>query len=326
MAKAIVRGAGTEMRPDEVRAARQANGWNVEELADALWVTPLEAEAWEAGSVAPSPREARWIRWHAQMGVRDRALADAGLNPCAWVRERLAQRPPERRGNHLSDPPGPEIALHVEQCSACCARPLPDLWRSPVPEPPRSDTEGIADWLIRRWRSAGQLSLWPRLLARVIVPAGLLGAGLLLMENYGWADDGFNLPLEAFLAYFAGYLALLVSGRPLRNFAKDHPYLAWQVRTAAVLYSMLVVCGSVAESLTLNDPGVWVLTGIFSLMIGGVAGAVAADAQQRNEYLEKCVALTLQPMAPLPESGGEAAVLPSPGGAGQSRPRPGPPD
>lgn len=326
MGTSVVRGAGTEMRPNEVRAARQANGWSVEELADALWVSPLEAEAWEAGSIAPSPQEARWIRWHAQMGVRDRALAEAGVIPCAWVRDRLAQYPAERRGSHPSDLARPEIALHVEQCQACCARPLPDLWRSPAPAPPRSDAEDVTEWLVRRWRSAVHLPFWPRLVARVIVPAGLLGAGLLLMEVKGWVDDGLDLPLTAFLTCFAGYLAFLVTGRPLRNPAKDHPYLVWQGRAAAVLYAMLVVCGSVAESLALDDPGVWVLTGIFSLMIGGVAGAVAAADQHRDEYLEKCVALTLQPRAPLPASGGETAVLPSPGGAGQSRPRPGPPD
>lgn len=308
------------MRPDEVRAAREANGWSTEEFADALWVSPLEAEAWEAGSVTPSAQEAAWIRWHAEMGVRDRALAEAGLNPCAWVRDRLAQYPAERRGSHPSDRNRPEIALHVEQCAACCPRPLPDLWRSPVPEPPRSDTEGVTDWLLGRWKSAEHLPFWPRLMARVIVPAGLLGAGLLIFEAYGWLDNGFDLPLAAFLTCFAGYLAFLLTGRPLRTLAKDHPYLAWQGRTAAILYSMLVVCGSVAESLTLNDPIVWLLTGFFSLLIGGVAGAVAADYQGNDERLEKYVALTLPPRTPLPGSGGETAALPPPDGA-QENPR-----
>ncbi len=322
MTKSLVsRADGPGMRPDEICAAREANGWSVEEFADALWVSPLEAEAWEAGSVAPSPRETAWIRWHAEMGVRDRALAEAGLNPCAWVRDRLAQYPAERRGSHPSDRNRPEIALHVEQCQACCPRPLPDLWRSPVPEPPRSDTEGVMDWLVGRWKAAEHLPFWPRLMARVIVPAGLLGAGLLLMEAYGWLDDGFELPLAAFLTCFAGYLAFLVTGHPLRNLAKDHPYLAWQARTAAVLYAMLVVCGSVAESLTLNDPIVWLLTGFFSLMIGCVAGAIAADYRKNDEYLEKCVALTLQPRAPHPDADGETAALP-PRHDGQENPAP----
>jgi hypothetical protein len=309
MMKTVMRrSAGPGMPPEEIRAAREVNGWSAEEFADVLWVTPLEVQAWEAGAVTPAVEEARWIRWHAEMGARDRALADAGLRPCAWVQQRRALYPVDRRGSHPSDFVGREIELHVTQCPACGALPMAELRRVPMPEPPRQEREGWADWFVRHWRAAEHLPLGQRFGVRVLVPAGLLAAGMLMLGP-SWVEAGeVSLPWIGFLTWFAGYHAFLVGGPPLRGVADEHPWLVWQARTAAVLYSMLVVYGSAAESLALDDPGVWVMTGFFSLIIGGVAGAIAADSLKEDEYLKKCVALTLAP-APAP---GESLEKPEP--------------
>ncbi|MBW3569658.1 MAG: hypothetical protein KY467_01010 [Gemmatimonadetes bacterium] len=293
MMMSIVRRLRPGMPPQEVRAAREANAWSLQEFSEALWVSPLEAEAWEAGSVAPSRGQEEWIRWHGEMGVRDRAFAEAGLSPCAWARDRAAQYPPERRGSHPSDFSRPEIALHVRQCRACLPSPLPELLQSPAPEPPLAENIGRVDWFVGGWRRAEHLPLAERVVWRVLAPTGLLAGGLLFMETAFGKDDGFDLPLKPFLIFLAGYLVFLLTSRPMRSFGDDHPWIAWQVRTAAVLGSMLLVWAGLVEGVELTNSGALIFAAVISALIGGAAGAIAVDSRAPDEYLGKTVALTL---------------------------------
>jgi hypothetical protein len=281
------------MPPQEVRAAREANGWSLEEFADALWVSPLEVEAWEAGSVVPSREQEEWIRWHGEMGLRDRAFAEAGLTPCAWVRDRVAGYPPGRRGSHPSDIARPGIALHVQRCRACCPSSLTEMLRSRAPEPPLGEYTGRPDWLFAKWRSTERLPLAERIVWRVLAPAGLLAGSMLLLETTTWKDDGFDLPLTPFLIFLAGHLVLLLTSRPLRAFGKDHPLIAWQVRTAAVLGSMLLMWAGLVEGVELTDPGALSLAALISALIGGAAGAIVVDYRAEGGYPE-----TVEPTPP----------------------------
>jgi transcriptional regulator with XRE-family HTH domain len=74
------------MSADEVRAVREARGWTVEQLADAVHASPLEVSAWEAGAVRVPPEQTERIRWFLDMDEWNAAVARA-RRECAWVGE-----------------------------------------------------------------------------------------------------------------------------------------------------------------------------------------------------------------------------------------------
>jgi DNA-binding XRE family transcriptional regulator len=136
---------------EQVRAVREARGWTVEQMADAVGASPLEVSAWEAGVVAAPPLQAAWVQW---MLATDRWYAVTGIPsaPCVWVRAHA----PHLYDAMKADLGGvtwywnsPEVQAHFAGCRTCEGR-----WRALErlgPQPPEPD-EGAFYTLRGRYR------------------------------------------------------------------------------------------------------------------------------------------------------------------------------
>lgn len=273
MLKKLIRGEPI-VRPDEVRAAREANGWSVEQMADTLWVSPLEVVAWEAGSFSPSRDESDWIRWHARMAVRDRAYGPGGIQPCAWTANqagRLAAH--DRRGAHPSDVDWKHLAVHASGCDACRRAAELDAALPPIPSP-------VEDPATRLWRRVDSLP-WPLTLAvQLGVAAVVAGVIVVLGAALEWlqAPSGeFSLSAMPFLLLVAGAAAFLLLDRPLRGAAISHPHLVRYLRTTGVLFTMLVAWLALSGVGLFAEPSVWIVTAIATLPLSWAVGATQEE-------------------------------------------------
>jgi DNA-binding XRE family transcriptional regulator len=257
--------------PDEIRAAREANGWSVEQMADAMWVSPLEVVAWEAGSFAPSRQESGWIRWHARMAERDRAYGPGGIQPCAWTASQPARH--DHRGAHPSDLDWKYLAVHASRCDACRRAAELDAALPPIPSP-------FEDPATLLWRRIDALPWTYTLAVHSGVAAAIAGALVVLTDAFVWLQDpaeGFSLSATPFLVLMAGAEAFLLLDRPLRDAASRHPHLVGYLRTAAVLCTMLTAWLALEGAELFADAWVWIVTGIVTLLLGWAVGEMQED-------------------------------------------------
>ncbi|HEU4884978.1 MAG TPA: helix-turn-helix transcriptional regulator [Longimicrobium sp.] len=257
--------------PDEIRAAREANGWSVEQMADVMWVSPLEVVAWEAGSFPPSRQESGLIRWHAQMAERDRAYGPDGIQPCAWIASQAARD--DTPGAHPSNLDWKYLAAHASRCDACRRAAELDAALPPIPSP-------IEDPATLLWRRIDALP-WPYTLAvHSGVAAALAGFAVLLGYAFIWLQDpaeSVSLSATPFLVLMSGAEAFVLLDRPLRDTAARHPFLVGYLRTAGVLVTMLVAWLALSGVELFGDAWVWIVTGIVTALLGYAAGEMQED-------------------------------------------------
>jgi transcriptional regulator with XRE-family HTH domain len=149
---------------EEVRVVREGRGWTVEQMAGEVGTTSAEVSAWEAGAVAVPPLQAALVVWMLAM---DRwtaaALAEIGIEPCAWVREHA----PDLYETMLADVRGStwfsrskEIRDHFRGCPTCQA-----MWAGAErlgPPPPAPDVPEFYTLRGRYGRWVQRLPRWAR--------------------------------------------------------------------------------------------------------------------------------------------------------------------
>jgi transcriptional regulator with XRE-family HTH domain len=145
---------------EQVRSLRQRWGWTVEELADAVGASPLEAAAWEAGTVAVPAAQAMRIHWQARLAELAEAVAAAQERPCPWVRENA----PDLYEQVFANPDRPwdagdaPVRAHVAGCDRCKA--VLEEARRIGGFPREPDTSGLLGARYRRW--VDRLPRWAR--------------------------------------------------------------------------------------------------------------------------------------------------------------------
>jgi hypothetical protein len=106
----------------EVRAVREGRGWTTEQMADAVQASPLEVEAWEAGSVQPPPLQAARAWWMLETDRRAAAFTEIGRGPCGWLRKHAPRLYEDRMGGMAWMPwyaRSQEVRDHLDACAAC---------------------------------------------------------------------------------------------------------------------------------------------------------------------------------------------------------------
>lgn len=265
--------------PEAIRAAREAAGWTQEQLADAMGVLPVEVAAWEAGTVRISPYRAEVVRWCIQNAEYARGLAERD-EACAWLMERRA------RAEALSQAgPGQAgwvertLAAHRRDCPVC--REAHALAGEPMaPELPRAP--GVRAWLLHAGSglpptlrlpfqslklglfAGGTLFFWAAL-ARGF--DSLFGGPGFMADVFGWQSS-----LEGFLSITlaTAWLAFLYGA--LRPLGDRDPRLAGQVYAASVTVPGVLAWGMFGTA-SLADPALWLVTAIFSALLGMVIGS-----------------------------------------------------
>ena len=111
---------GMDVDPVALRRFREARCLTHEELAELVWASPLEAAAWEAGTVRVPPEQARRLRERDTVDRRKALAASAALPGCPWADAHA----PGLHATLLDDASsfyrlGPEARAHVDGCPAC---------------------------------------------------------------------------------------------------------------------------------------------------------------------------------------------------------------
>lgn len=138
---------------EQVRAAREARGWTVVQMADAVGASPLEVSAWEAGAVAAPPLQAARVQW---MLATDhwRAVTGAPGAPCGWMRSdapHLLRAMPADLSGVTWYWNSPDVQTHFAGCASCQGR-----WRAlerlgPLPLEPDASKFYTLRARFRRW-------------------------------------------------------------------------------------------------------------------------------------------------------------------------------
>lgn len=87
-------------------------------MADAVWASPMEVAAWEAGALHMPPEQARRVRALAEEDRRREAVRGAHLQPCAWA-EANAPGLHELLTTASLDRVSPQARFHLDDCPLC---------------------------------------------------------------------------------------------------------------------------------------------------------------------------------------------------------------
>jgi transcriptional regulator with XRE-family HTH domain len=262
--------APRSLSPQEVRAAREAHGWTVDQMADLVHALPLEVQAWEAGTITMTREQAANLRLVVEAAAHDRLAAEAGIAECGWISANL-----ERLEEQLSskdrrfDRAERELRMHVRACPECRRR---EEWlrHHPPPGDPVLLPRGVARWWARV-AAAGGLPV--RIAARAL--ALVLGVGALTALVAVGGEDGFRPSVDVFLALCIGLGALWTVAGPTQRLADEHPVVGANVRAAAILLPLLLTAG-LRGMVDLATPAVWLAAGGISLLFGMLLGTMAA--------------------------------------------------
>jgi transcriptional regulator with XRE-family HTH domain len=108
------------MTPEEFALARQKIGLSDERLAAELGVNPKTVRAWINGSVRIPKHDAQMIAWRAALEERQKALEEARIPYCDWVKDWEAKPIPPRTEDmeaHFKT-----LDAHTAQCPTCQER------------------------------------------------------------------------------------------------------------------------------------------------------------------------------------------------------------
>ncbi|HYR10062.1 MAG TPA: helix-turn-helix transcriptional regulator [Longimicrobium sp.] len=218
---------------EEVRGFREARGWTVEELADAVHASPLEVSAWEAGAGRVPPEQAERIRWLAEVDAWEAEVARVRGEPCDWVRER-APRLYDTMFENLAGTwyvYGLEVRYHVPGCATC--RPMQAHAERIGPRPPDpADAPDTWRTHYRRWtkrfpRWIGKpLYLLPDLAAMLALMLVIVSVMPIAVKE-GWITD------TTIMVIWAGGAAFSAPGRFLGKRLRRWPYLRGMLASAA---------------------------------------------------------------------------------------------
>lgn len=262
------------MSAEQLAAARALLGVTPEQLAAELGVTPHVFEAWEAGTLAMPKRYAQRMAYKLAVVERERALAESGLEECAWLREwDAAAVPQDRQGfaRHLA-----AARQHLDSCPICRARETFLRERfEPLPAPP------MPRWLGVMQRIALWLEARPVWLRSMIVGASLLGIMMIVrvllamgtvVEDTRTAAMGLAAIVLASVAGAIGGLVYAFAARPLRSMGALGPYLAGMVTVAGYLAAVGVVFSLVGARPLAGGQGTLVVLAIWIVLFGTALG------------------------------------------------------
>jgi transcriptional regulator with XRE-family HTH domain len=195
---------------EEVRGFREARGWTVEALADAVHASPLEVSAWEAGAVRVPPEQAERMRWLAKVDTWNAEVARVRGEPCDWVRAR-APRLYDTMFENLDVAwarYGLEVRYHVPGCAIC--RPMQAHAERIGPRPPEPADAPVS---------------WRRRLAELAVVLVIIGTTATAMKE-GWISD------TSIVVIWAGGVAFSAVGTFLGKRLRRWPYLRGMLSSA----------------------------------------------------------------------------------------------
>lgn len=282
MSGAKLRDSAVAIRADEVRALRDEFGWTQEQLADSVGVSPLEVSAWEAGSLPVDPGQAVEIARERCRALRERGVAAAGLEPCAWAAAMgdLHTRLQKQERLRVASAVHARIERHRKRCPAC--RAVAEVERSiPEPQPPLPHTP--AGWIARIGRVAQVL---PEPFGRIAAMALLSAAALCGISLFMYIDEpskGFPLPTSHFLVGMAGFSSLVLVGRLLGDLYDDHPYWAGFLHSAAVTAAAGATLAWRA-GWSLGSPALWICVALAAGVCSFFLGVVEDDARDEERW------------------------------------------
>lgn len=280
MSGAKLRDSAVVIRSGDVRALRDEFGWTLEQLADAVGVSPLEVSAWEAGALTMDPGQAAQIARERCRALREQAVAAAGLEPCAWAATMgdLCTRLKDEERNWVTGAVRARIERHRKRCPAC--RAIAEVERSiPEPQPPLPYTP--AGWIDRCGRAAQRLPKPFEAIAMVALMGALSLFGMSLFLHVGEPWREFQLPVSTFLVGMAGFSSLVLTGKVLEDLYDDHPYPAGFLHSAAV-FAAAGATLAWRQGWSLPSPALWICALLAAAVCGFFLGVVEDDARDEE--------------------------------------------
>jgi transcriptional regulator with XRE-family HTH domain len=266
-----------------VRTFRERRGWTLEQMADAVWASPLEVAAWEAGTVRVPAEQARRMRAIDEDDRRreaaGRARAAQRLPGCRWadanapgLHEILFHEPREVESNLL-------VQQHLESCAECRhvleqgrAEPVrPRFWKL------GSSAESLAPGL------DGWLPLLHPFLFFAVLPVLAIG-GMLAIDTMGDllgklpGVAGRLDPADLWVETVVFFWSVALAGRFTGKLLGRRPYTVALLAGVAGGMAALTTWNLRAPDADVTDPLVLAVCAVLALLAGLVGGWVRSGA------------------------------------------------
>jgi transcriptional regulator with XRE-family HTH domain len=268
-----------------VRTFRERRGWTLEQMADAVWASPLEVAAWEAGTVRVPAEQARRMREIDERDRRreaaERARAAQRLPGCRWadanapgLHEILFHEPREVESNLL-------VQRHLESCAECRhvleqgrAEPVrPRFWKLGADPSAGYPGPGLDGWL-PLLRPFLFFVLLPLLAIGGMVVVEVLGDLLGELPGVAGRLDPADLWVETIVFFWTVALAGRFTGKLLGR----RPYTVGLLAGVAGVMAALTTWNLRAPDADVMDPLVLAVCAVLALLAGLVGGWMRSGA------------------------------------------------
>lgn len=261
------------MTGEELAARRKAAGLTEQDLAGLLRRHVDEVRDLEASSRSLPRGLVRELDWHLAHAERDRALEQAGLPECPWVKERTRNldyarvADVERAMN--------EVEAHVPACERCREREAFVANLPPLPPPPLSATMRSLAWL------ADRIGRLPER-ARPVAVGALIVAGMTLVRavffllarggNPAAILQSLGVVVLGGVGGAAGGWVYSIARGPLLRLGRVGPYALGVACVWATLLVLLGLSDLFSTDPMLRDPAGWVILLLLGLVLGPIVG------------------------------------------------------